>query len=123
MIDMAYDDGYGYGYMGEGEKPSKVLLGLTALPIVLDTLIFILTDGFNAHPHYPHFIYMIVTIALAVIAVVAAIFAYMLARDEEPEWGDVLPFKIVEGVNIASLAIAILFTILIVYMYYLYPAT
>lgn len=121
---MAYYDDYDYdyGYMGEGDKPSRVLLGLTAIPIALDALIFLLTDGFNTHPHYPHFIYMIVTIALAIIAVVSAIFAYMLARDEEPEWGDVLPFKIVEGVNIASLAVALLFAFLIIYMYYLYPA-
>ncbi len=119
---MAYQDIDDYSYLGEGEKPSGVLLAMTAAPLILDAAIFLLTDGFSTHPHFPHFLYMIVTIALAIIAVVVSIFAYLLARDEEPEWGDVLPFKVVEGVNLASLLVALLFAFLIIYMYYLNPA-
>ncbi len=119
---MAYDDfEMDYGYMGEGDKPSGVLLALTAIPLLLDAAIYYLTDGFSVHPHFSHFIYMVVTLALAIIAGVAAVFAFLLAKDEEPEWGNQLPFKLVEGINMASLALTSLFIILLIYMYYLSP--
>ncbi|MEZ0345991.1 MAG: hypothetical protein ABWK01_05530 [Infirmifilum sp.] len=111
---MAWSD-----YMGETVKPSLLLIIVTIIPLFLNIGIFIVTDGFNVKPTYPPFLYMFGTLVMAVLAVVTAIIGFTMARDEEPEWGSKVTFKAIEGVNVFSILLSIVFALLIVLMYFL----
>lgn len=109
----------GYDYMGEKARPSTALMVLVLIPWVLLTLVYILTEGFNVHPSTPPYLYLFASPALAVIAIVVSVMGYLLARDEEPEWGPRVIFKAVEAAEVASMLLAALLLVLIAVTYYL----
>ncbi|WP_219731626.1 hypothetical protein [Infirmifilum uzonense] len=105
--------------MGEKVKPSTLLIIVTLIPLFLNVAIFIITDGFNVNPTTPPFLYMFGTLAMAVIAVLASIIGFTMARDEEPEWGSKIPFKVIEAMNVFSILLSIVFALLVVLIYFL----
>lgn len=106
-------------YMGEKTRPSNALLILTFLPWVFFTAIFMITEGFNLRPSTPPYLYLFASPALAVIAIVVAVMGYLLAKDEEPEWGSRTIFKAIQAINLASILLAFLVLSLIVISYYI----
>lgn len=113
-----YDDYYS-DYMEERTRPSGVLIALTAIPILFDVTTYIVTGGFNTHPPFPPIVYAIATLIILVLAIVSAIFAYLLSKDEEPEWGSKIPYKIIQAINVATIIVAITFIVLIIFAYWL----
>jgi len=108
-----------WDYMGERAKPSTALLVLTLLPWFLLVAVVMMTNGFNIHPSTPPYIYLFVSPALTIIAIVVAVMGYILAKDEEPEWGSRLVFKAIEAAELASILVAALFLGLIAVTYFL----
>uniref|UniRef100_A0A7C3WW36 Uncharacterized protein n=1 Tax=Thermofilum pendens TaxID=2269 RepID=A0A7C3WW36_THEPE len=108
-----------WDYMGERVKPSTALLVLTLLPWFLLVAVIMATGGFNVHPNTPPYVYLFVSPALTIIAIAVALMGYFLARDEEPEWGSRLTFKIIEATELASILVAAFFLGLIVITYFL----
>jgi len=110
-----------WDYMGERARPSTALLVLTLLPWFLLVSVVVVTNGFNIHPSTPPYIYLFVSPALAIIAIVVALMGYILARDEEPEWGSrsSLVFKAIEAAELASILVAVLVLGLIAITYFL----
>ncbi|AGT35436.1 MAG: hypothetical protein QW360_00105 [Thermofilum sp.] len=107
-------------YMGEKTKPSKTLLIVTFIPIILNVLVFIVTDGFNVHPHLTSpFIYLIGSFVMLVIATFVAFIGYTMAKDEEPEWGSKLQFKIIQALNLLWVLLSIVFALMLVFVYLL----
>lgn len=104
---------------GGGEKPSKVLISLASVPAVLLFLIWFLTEGFSVQPSLPHFFSRLLPLALAVIAAAVALLAYGTAKDEEPEWGKSFTFKVIEGMALVYIALAALFSAMIVFTYFI----
>jgi len=105
--------------MGEKTKPSTLLVVVTFIPLFLNAGIFVITEGFNVNPHSSPLLYAIGSLILAAIAVLAAIIGLTMARDEEPEWGSKLPFKVIEGVNIFSILLSVMFALLVLLVYFL----
>jgi hypothetical protein len=108
-----------WDYMGERARPSTALLVLTLLPWFLLVSVVVVTNGFNVHPSTPPYVYLFVSPALAIIAIVVALMGYILARDEEPEWGSRLVFKAIEAAELASILVAVLVLGLIAITYFL----
>ncbi len=105
--------------MGEKVKPSTLLIVVTFIPLFLNAGIFIITEGFNITPHSPPLVYTIGSLALAVMAILAAVIGYTMAKDEEPEWGSKLPFKVIQGVNIFSILLSVMLALLVVLVYFM----
>jgi len=101
------------------ERPSGALIALTITPALLLLLVVFTTEGFNLTPSLPFFFSRILPLILSVLAIITGVFTYNLARDEEPEWGEALIFKAVEGVAIAYIMVGIIFITLILYTYFL----
>lgn len=104
--------------MSGSEKPSKALVFLASVPAILLALIWFLTDGFNVRPSLPYFFSRALPLALAVITAAVALLAYGTAKDEEPEWGKSLIFKVIEGAALVYVALAALFSAMIVFTYF-----
>lgn len=100
-------------------KPSKLLIALTLAPIVPLALSWVLTEGFSASPSLGPLLSRALPLVLLLVAVFLARIAYTVARDEEPEWGPVWPFKLIEGIAISYAAVAVLFLALVVLTYFL----
>ncbi len=109
----------GYDYMGERAKPSGALVALLVIPWALLVSVYALTEGFNVRPSTPPYLYLFVSPALAVIAIVVSVMGYLLAKDEEPEWGPRTIFKAIEAAEVASILLAVLLLALIAVTYYL----
>lgn len=109
--------------MSEQERPSVIVIVSTVIPFALLATVWLLTHGFSENPPYPPFFSKILPLALTVIAVLTSIFAYNLARDEEPEWGAELrirlQYKVLEGAAIACVTVSLVFAILILIIYFL----
>lgn len=123
-MNSYYDSEYGEedyytDYMGENVRPSLPLLLLTFIPLIFEAITFFVTNGFSVHPTFPPIVYAIGTLMILVIAIVLSVFAFMLSKDEEPEWGSKLPFKIIQALNLSSIVISLVFIIMIVFVYYL----
>ena len=104
----------------ERKYPSLFTIFLMILPLVFIAITFTLTDYFSVNPTtYPPPFNSIVPLILLIIGIISAAVSYTTARDEEPEWGSQLPFKIVEGVDIASVILSMMFIVLIVTMYFM----
>ncbi len=103
----------------EKERPSTALIILTIIPLIILVAVILLTDSFNAHPHMPPFYYAILTLILLGLSLVTSFFAFFLARDEEPEWGSKLPFKVIQGLAISFAVLSAVFIVLIIFIYYL----
>jgi len=103
----------------EEEGPSKVLLLMTAIPPIFLVAIFRLTDNFSTSPTLPPLYYKIMPLALTFFAIVVSIMGFLTARDEEPEWGSRLPFKVIEAVHLAYIAVSLLLASLVVTLYFL----
>lgn len=114
-----YEDDYYSDYMEEKTRPSGVLITLTVIPLLFNVATYMITDGFNTHPPFPPIVYAIATLIILILAIVLAIFAYILSKDEEPEWGSKVPYKIIQALNVASIIIAVTFIILVIFVYYL----
>ena len=103
----------------EPVRPSLTLIVLTIAPLPLLIATVLLTEGFSISPSLPYTYSRVIPIVITIISMVIAIFAFNLARDEEPEWGPVLPFKVIEGVSIAYLIVGSLFAALIIMTYFI----
>ncbi|RLF05032.1 MAG: hypothetical protein DRK00_05390 [Thermoprotei archaeon] len=103
----------------ERKRPSSVLLAMTIAPAPLLLLIWFLTEGFSLRPSLPHIFSKIAPMVLAILSIIIAIFTFNLAKDEEPEWGPALPFKVIEGAAIAYVVLAVIFLLLIASTYFL----
>ena len=91
----------------EKKFPGLLTLALMVVPVLMIIATFILTDYFSVNPTtYPPPFNSIVPLILLVIAIISAAVSYTTAKDEEPEWGPQLPFKIVEGIDIAIIAVS-----------------
>lgn len=106
-------------YMGEKIKPSMLLYIVSLIPLFLNLGVFIITSGFNVNPETPPFVYMFGSLVMTAIAIVAALIGFTMARDEEPEWGSKLAFKLIEGLNVFSVMLSIVFALLIILIYFL----
>lgn len=103
----------------EEEGPSKVLLLMTAIPPIFLVAIFRLTDNFSTNPTLPPLYYKIAPLALVFFTVIVSVMGFLTARDEEPEWGSRLPFKIIEAIHLAYIAVSLLLASLVVTLYFL----
>lgn len=103
----------------EEEGPSGVLLIMTAIPPFLIAAIFWLTENFSVKPSLPPLFYKILPLLLVFIAILVAFMGYTTAKDEEPEWGSRLPFKVIEALHLAYVAISVLLAVLVVTLYFL----
>lgn len=101
----------------ERKRPSSVLLAMTAAPAPLLLLVWYLTEGFSLKPSLPHLYSRVVPLVLAIFSIIVAIFTFNLARDEEPEWGPALPFKVIEGIAVAYIVLSTLFMLLVASTY------
>jgi len=105
------------------ERPSGALVALASLPLAMLAASWFLTGGFSEKPPLPPFYSKIVPLVLLVVAIITSIFAYNLARDEEPEWGAGLgarvAFKAIEGASLGYIVIAALFIALLLFVYFL----
>ena len=105
--------------MYERRKPSTILIILSLIPPILIFSVFMLTDWFNVKPRLPMMFYAILPLILMVISTLISALSYLTAKDEEPEWGTVLPYKIIEGVNLAYAVISVMLIALVVVMYFI----
>ncbi|MEM0010401.1 MAG: hypothetical protein QXP94_04645 [Thermofilaceae archaeon] len=109
--------------MSEREGPSAILVVITVVAFAFLAIVWVLTSGFSENPPYPPLISRILPLTLTAAAVLASIFAYNLAKDEEPEWsvklGQRLQYKVIEGAAIACIILSLVFTVLIVTTYFL----
>jgi len=106
----------------ERAAPSAVLIALTLLPLALLVAVWLLTGGFSEKPPLSPFYSKILPLALVAVAAIASIFAYSLARDEEPEWGTSaqrVVFKAIEGALLAYLLLSAIFAALLLLTYFL----
>lgn len=103
----------------ERKRPSYVLLAMAIAPAPLLLLIWHLTEGFSLKPSLPHLYSRITPMVLAILSIVVAVFTFNLARDEEPEWGPALPFKVIEGAAVAYIVLAVIFLLLIASTYFM----
>lgn len=106
-------------YMGEKAKPSNALIILAIMPWAFLVATYVLTEGFNVKPFTPPYLYLFASPALAVFAMLTAIMGYLLAKDEEPEWGSRTIFKAIQAAELASILLAILVLVIIVMTYYI----
>ena len=107
-------------YMYENAKPSMFLLIVTFIPILLIVLVFIVTDGFNVHPRLASpLIYLVGSFVMLVFAIFVAFIGYTTGKDEEPEWGNKLQFKIIQALNILWILLSIVFALMLVLVYLL----
>lgn len=109
----------GRDYMGEKTRPSNALMILTILPWTFLASTYFITEGFNINPSTSPYLYLFASPALAVIAVVVAVMGYLLAKDEEPEWGSKFVFKVIQATELASILAAVSVLLIIVMTYYL----
>ena len=106
--------------MEERVKPSKLLLTVTFIPVLLNILVFVVTEGFNVKPQLTSpFIYLVGSFVMLAIAIFAACIGYSLARDEEPEWGSKFPFKLLQALNVLWILLSIVFALMLVLVYFL----
>lgn len=109
--------------MGEQGGPSIALLALTVAPLALLVASWMLTGGFSETPPFAPLFSRILPLASTAVAALLSIFAYNLARDEEPEWGgglqQRLAFKAIEGAALAYIALSVVFALLLLSMYFL----
>jgi len=102
----------------ETRLPSKTLTALAVVPLIPLLLVWVLTEGFSANPSLPPFFSKILPLLLSLISMLSAVFAYNAARDEEPEWGGGLLFKLIEGLSWGYILLALIFTALIITIYF-----
>jgi len=105
---MAYD---------ERKRPSLISLIMVIIPPIIIYTVFYLTEGFSAQPNRPQFHYSILPLILMVISIVISVMNFLLTRDEEPEWGSVFLFKLIEGLDIAYITMSVLIIVLVVLFY------
>jgi len=103
----------------EEEGPSKTLILLTIIPPVIFYAVFRLTDNFSVEPKLPVLYHAIVPLILLLMSLVASFMGYTAARDEEPEWGWRLPYKVLQALHIGYLFIALILVVFVVTMYFL----
>ena len=104
--------------MEEERMPSRELIALTIAPLIPLALIWTLTEGFSENPSLPPILSTVLPLALSLISAVVALFAFNLAKDEEPEWGPVLPFKLIEGLTVVYIVLSLLFFAIIVFIHF-----
>ena len=104
----------------EKKFPGALTLTLMFVPVALIAATFILTDYFSVNPTtYPPPFNSIVPLILLVVAIISAAISYITAKDEEPEWGPQLPFKIVEAIDIAIIVLSIMLIVLLITIYFI----
>ena len=109
--------------MYEPSRPSILLITLSLLPIPLIISVFYLTDNFSLKPHLPPLYHAIAPAFLLVFSIALSVFAFITAKDEEPEWGPVLPFKVIEGACLSYIVISAILLALVVLRYFLRAPT
>jgi hypothetical protein len=102
----------------ETQLPSKVLTALSVVPLVPLLAAWALTEGFNTNPSLPPFFSKILPLLLSLVSAILALFAYNAARDEEPEWGGGLVFKLIEGLSLGYILLAAIFVAMILFTYF-----
>lgn len=105
--------------MYERTRPSIVLVILSLIPLALIFSVFHLTEFFSVKPSLPPFYHALLPLFILAMSAIISVFSYFTARDEEPEWGPVLPFKVIEGVSISYIVTSIVLASLVVVMYFL----
>ncbi|MEM0087390.1 MAG: hypothetical protein QXS92_02325 [Thermofilum sp.] len=106
-------------YLGEAARPSNALKLLAIMPWIFLAATYFITEGFNVRPTTPPYLYLFASPALAVLAIVVAVMGYLLAKDEEPEWGSRIAFKAIQAAELASILSAVLVLVIIAVTYYL----
>lgn len=95
-------------------------MALMFIPIAMIAATFILTDYFSVNPTtYPPPFNSIVPLVLLIMAIISAAVSYITAKDEEPEWGPQLPFKIVEAIDVAIIVLSIMLVVLLITFYFI----
>ncbi|MHB9303240.1 hypothetical protein [Thermofilum pendens] len=108
------------GYMGEKTKPSKLLIVVTMIPVLLDGAVWMVTEGFNVKPRFfPPLVYAVGSLVMLVLAVFVSFIGYTMSKDEEPEWGSKLPFKLIQALNILWVLVSVMFALLVVFIYFM----
>lgn len=101
------------------QPPSKILTALSVAPLIPLLIAWILTEGFSTNPSLPPFFSKILPLLFSLISALLAFFAYNAARDEEPEWGGGLVFKLIEGLALGYILLAFIFITLIIITYFI----
>jgi hypothetical protein len=102
----------------ETQLPSKILTALTLAPLLPLLATWVLTEGFSKSPTLPPFFSKILPLILTLLSAVLAFFAYNAAKDEEPEWGESLVFKLVEGLALGFILLSIIFAAMVAVTYF-----
>ncbi len=103
----------------EEEGPSPILIVMTVIPPIMLGLTFVLTDNFSVKPSLPFFFSKILPLVLLLVATAIAVMGYFTAKDEEPEWGPELPFKVIEALHLAYIAASLILATLVILLYFL----
>jgi len=115
----------------EAARPSSVAILLSVLPVLMLLAMLWLT-GFPEQPFsreppvrlrigtyelHPTLQGFIIPLVLNALAAFTSLLAFTTLKDEEPGWGPVLPFRVLESLNLVTLLLSIFSTVMLIFVF------